>query len=98
MNMNINKDEQLNSSLLRCQSCSIPLKIKEIIGTCSQGKPYKTYCIMCYKNGVFTEPDITLSEMIDKVVSIICKHSKVDPESMKTIVEKEISSLDRWVK
>ncbi|GKQ42479.1 hypothetical protein RD055328_04020 [Companilactobacillus sp. RD055328] len=40
-----------------CQSCGMPLT-KENLAAGS-----KMYCNMCYENGKFIEPDITLEEM-----------------------------------
>ena len=46
-----------------CNSCGRPI-VKEDYGTNKDGSPNDEYCIDCFQNGEFTEPDITLNEMI----------------------------------
>lgn len=48
-----------------CNSCGRPI-VKEDYGTNKDGSLNSDYCIDCYQNGEFTEPDITLSEMITR--------------------------------
>jgi hypothetical protein len=51
-----------------CQSCSMPLDNPELQGTERDGSKSLEYCIYCYKEGVFTNPDITLKDMTSRVI------------------------------
>ncbi|HET6990765.1 MAG TPA: zinc ribbon domain-containing protein [Bacteroidia bacterium] len=46
-----------------CQSCSMPLDNKELLGTEKDGSPSNEYCKYCYVNGAFVNPDMKLDEM-----------------------------------
>ncbi len=51
-----------------CQSCGMPLsKDPQKGGTKSDGTKSTDYSSYCYQNGSFTEPDITVQDMIKKV-------------------------------
>ena len=45
-----------------CQSCTMPLDA-ENRGSEKDGTPSQLYCKYCYKNGVFTDPGMTLEKM-----------------------------------
>lgn len=46
-----------------CQSCSMPLDGKDN-GTEKDGSKSQKYCNMCYQEGKFLDPDLTMDEMI----------------------------------
>mgnify|MGYP000845318578 CR=1 FL=1 len=48
-----------------CQSCTMPLNEPEDCGTEKDGSKSAMYCKYCYKDGAFTDPDMTLSKMVD---------------------------------
>jgi len=51
----------------QCQSCGMPVGKKGIpLGTNKDGEKDGNWCIECYKDGEFTEPEITLDEMLNK--------------------------------
>ena len=43
----------------------------EDFGTNSNGNQNQEYCRYCYQNGNFTDPDITVEQMIEKCVDIM---------------------------
>jgi hypothetical protein len=52
------------------------------------------YCSNCYRNGMFTEPDITVEEMIAKVQARLLAAGVPEP-----VVERNlwaVYGLDRW--
>jgi len=51
-----------------CQSCGMPLipNGQDMRGTEGNASKSNTYCYMCYLNGKFTEPNMTMQEMIEK--------------------------------
>ena len=51
-----------------CQSCGMPIsKDPEGGGTLADGSFTIEYCSHCYRDGQFTEPDLSLDQMILKV-------------------------------
>ncbi|WP_305065382.1 zinc ribbon domain-containing protein [Methanococcoides sp.] len=56
-----------------CQSCGMPLEKDEDFGANADGTKSDEYCLYCYQNGKFTQPDITLEEMIEQTSKAIDK-------------------------
>ena len=48
-----------------CQSCTLPLDNVDDRGTEKDGTKSEMYCKYCYQNGAFTDPDMTLDQMMD---------------------------------
>jgi hypothetical protein len=46
-----------------CQSCGMPLDKPELLGTEKDGSKSHEYCLYCYQDGAFVNPDMTLPEM-----------------------------------
>ena len=47
-----------------CQSCAMPMSKKEDFGTEADGSLSQEYCVYCYQKGKFTNPNITMEEML----------------------------------
>ncbi len=79
-----------------CQSCAMPMEKMEDFGTNTDGSKNKEYCCYCYKNGKFTELNITMEQMIKKCESIMKQMHipEVQIEQTKTF----IPMLKRWKK
>lgn len=78
-----------------CQSCGMPLsKDKNGGGTNTDGSLSTEYCSNCYQNGKFTEPNITLEQMIDKVMGKM-KEMHI-PKFLAKSFTKNMSELKRW--
>ncbi len=45
-----------------CQSCCMPVT-EAMLGTEKDGSKNPDYCIYCYKDGAFVNPNMTLKEM-----------------------------------
>ena len=52
-----------------CQSCGLPVNKPDDFGKNADGSQNKDYCRFCFFNGKFTAPDITMEQMIDKVIA-----------------------------
>ena len=82
-----------------CQSCGYPLQTEEDKGTNADGTKNEEYCYMCYMNGEFTQPDISLEEMIELSAK---GWSEADPnisyEEAKKQLSQMIPQLKRWRK
>ena len=79
-----------------CQSCGMPLEKEEQFGTNIDESKNIEYCIYCFKDGKFTDVDITMDQMINKCVEIMVKMKKMPIEKAKSILENFIPNLQRW--
>ena len=78
-----------------CQSCSMPLsKDENGGGTNADGSKNVEYCSHCYQNGQFTEPNITVDQMIEKVKERL-KQMHI-PGFLTGFFTKDIPKLKRW--
>ncbi len=78
-----------------CQSFGMPLaKDENGGGTAADGTKSADYCSRCYQKGQFTEPDLTVDQMMDKVRG---KMKEMHfPGFIANIFVKEIPKLKRW--
>jgi len=79
-----------------CQSCSMPLGKPEDFGTDAIGYRVNDYCHFCYTNGAFTEPEISMQEMIDKCVAIMAKQGIMRSAKARALMTEVIPKLKRW--
>ncbi len=81
-----------------CQSCGIPVKHPSEFGTTATGVIDTKYCGYCLQKGEFTEPDITLEEMIEKVAKTLAEKERIDAEQARVKVGSLLPGLKRWEK
>jgi len=79
-----------------CQSCSMPMQKPDDFGTGADGFKQNDYCVYCFKNGAFTEPDITRDQMIDKVAKLMVEKTNMPADQAKAIAKMFIPKLKRW--
>jgi hypothetical protein len=80
-----------------CQSCGMPLAKDELGGgTESDGRKSSEYCSHCYRDGSFTEPNLSADQMVDKVRTKL-KQMHI-PGFLAKGLTKDIPSLKRWAK
>ncbi|MDR0272527.1 MAG: zinc ribbon domain-containing protein [Clostridiales bacterium] len=80
-----------------CESCGMPMgETDEMYGTESNGSKSLDYCKYCYESGAFTNPNITLNEMIESVSAIMVKDFGFSPEDAKEQCTVGIPKLNRW--
>jgi len=78
-----------------CQSCGMPLRRDPLGGgTRIDGSRSDEYCSHCYRDGAFTEPDITVAEMASKVEGKL--RSMHFPGFLARRFARGIPSLRRW--
>ena len=58
-----------------CQSCAAVLD-EDSKGSESNGTKSQDFCAGCYDNGEFTQPEITMEQMIDSVAAYMAKNSE----------------------
>ena len=66
-----------------CNSCGRPI-VKADYGTNADGSLNDEYCKDCFQNGEFTEPDITLEEMITRKTKEMMEKNPRLPENQAT--------------
>ena len=79
-----------------CQSCAMPLEKPDLFGTNADGTQSTEYCTYCFQNGKFTEPTITLTQMIEKCVVIMTQRKIMSEHQAKELMSKTIPMLKRW--
>jgi hypothetical protein len=77
-----------------CQSCSMPLGKPEMMGTEKDGSKSKEYCVYCYQEGVFINPDMTLEEM-KALVKEQMEKQKIDTGIINLAIS-SLPGLKRW--
>ena len=84
-----------------CESCGAPIgALDEMYGPAKEadGSISADFCNYCYKDGAFTDPNITLEEMIDTVAGIMVNEFGFDPIDAKAQCEAGLPNLKRWKK
>lgn len=81
-----------------CQSCNMPMDNPDCFGTDERGLRNNDYCVHCYEDGKFTDPYITMEEMIDLVTDIMIEKTKMPEEQARQIASSFIPTLKRWKK
>jgi hypothetical protein len=78
-----------------CQSCGMPLS-RDIAGggSHSDGSRSAEYCSHCYQGGRFTEPNLSLEEMMAKVEGKL--RSMHIPSFLARRFTRNIPHLNRW--
>lgn len=84
-------------TMLFCQSCLIPLLKEEDYGEEQGGVKNQDFCIHCYKEGDFVNPELTMEDMVEKFASF---HEKmhITHEEAKKIALKSLPHMKRWRK
>ena len=79
-----------------CQSCAMPLKIIDDRGTEADGTKCDDYCSGCYEVGEFTEPEITMKEMIEQSLSTTANTLEITIEEARAYLKSLFPTLKRW--
>lgn len=77
-----------------CQSCGLALSIHNF-GTNASGSLNFQYCKDCFQKGGFTDPEITLQEMIQKTAKQLVSDDMNEEDAFRH-AEKLIPTLKRW--
>ena len=79
-----------------CNSCGKPI-VKEDYGTNEDGSLNPEFCKDCFQDGKYTEPDITLTEMIVRKSKEMMEKNPRLPETTATCITTTfIPGLKRW--
>ncbi len=78
-----------------CQSCGMPLSRDEQGGgTEADGSRSAEYCSHCYLNGEFTDPSLTVEQMMARVKGMLLEMQM--PEPVAASFASQIPDLKRW--
>lgn len=80
----------------QCQSCGMPLEDGKHAGTEVDGSSSVDYCKLCYTNGAFITPDMTLDEMKLVVDNALKEKGWWFP--LRWAAKSQLKSLKRWQK
>ena len=79
-----------------CQSCGMPLETLDQFGTDASGNRTGDYCVYCYHNGKFTEPQVSCDEMIERVADHLVKKERMARMQARDIAVGIVPCLKRW--
>jgi len=80
-----------------CQSCCLPMDNPELCGTEADGTRSKHYCVRCYKDGAFTQPDATLETILGISAKVWAeKVPNLTVEQAKAQLNAKFPYLKRW--
>lgn len=80
-----------------CQSCSMPLRTDNDLGTNIDGTKNQEYCRHCYQNGSFTDEGITMEQKINKMVSFAARMN-IPEKQARMMANSILPNLKRWKK
>jgi hypothetical protein len=81
----------------RCQSCGMPLSDEfKNFGTESDGSPVSEYCMFCYQDGTFTNPDQTVDEMVQSSIDFMTSNLGFSEDQATQMSNDVIRKLKRW--
>lgn len=78
-----------------CQSCAMPMQQPADFGTNLDGTTNDEYCCHCFRSGEFTAPDISLGQMIEKLVGFAGKMNMSEAQ-VREMGSTLLSRLRRW--
>lgn len=78
-----------------CQSCGMPMENAEMYGINKDGSKNDEYCIYCYPNGEFNNPNETFEEMVETCVPFMMKEGYTE-EQARNYLNETLKDLKRW--
>ena len=80
-----------------CNSCGKPMSRGDELGTNKDGSKNEYYCSECYQNGEFTEPNLTVQDMIvKKAKEMLDKNPDLREEDATGLLMYFFFFLKRW--
>ncbi len=69
-----------------------------VFGTNADGTQNQEYCTFCFQNGAFTEPNLTVDQMIAESVKHMTTKLSFSSEKAEEMSRAVIPTLKRWMK
>ena len=79
-----------------CHSCGMPLETPDQFGTDASGIRVNDYCVYCFHNGAFTEPEVSRDEMVERVADHLVKEEHLARMQARDVAIAFVPSLKRW--
>ncbi|NLA31917.1 MAG: hypothetical protein GX880_08895, partial [Methanomicrobiales archaeon] len=68
----------------------------EDAGTEADGSLSAEYCTYCYRDGRFTEPDLTRGQAVAKYATMMASNLGIPIEKAEEMVQQYLAALPRW--
>lgn len=78
-----------------CQSCGMPMVKEELFGTEKDGGKSAEFCVYCYENGEYRQPDMPMEDMITLCVPYLKEDGMGEDEARELLI-KDLPRLKRW--
>lgn len=80
-----------------CQSCSMPMRQDVLKGREKDGSINEKYCNLCYQDGEFKNPNLSVEQMQKIVEDVLC-NKRHWPAGLARFAATQIPRLERWYK
>jgi putative zinc ribbon protein len=74
----------------------MPLGKPEDFGTDQAGYRVNDFCRHCFANGEFTEPEISMTAMLDRCVAIMNQQGIMPAAQARALLAEVLPRLKRW--
>jgi hypothetical protein len=74
----------------------MPMTSPDQFGSAADGGISGDYCRFCFVGGRFTEPAITLPDMIDKCVAVMVRDGVMPATQARALMAQTLAALQRW--
>lgn len=81
-------------SALICQCCGLSFSPK-VRGTNRDQSKNSDYCLDCFKNGEFKDPQLTIQDMEKRLLNMARRHDGICIEEAQTVIRR-LPDLKRW--
>lgn len=82
---------------IRCQSCGQPIAAEfKNLGTDANGESVSDFCVFCFRDGDFTNPNQTLDEMIESSIANMTGEQNMPEDKAAALANSFIPTLRRW--
>ncbi len=75
-----------------CQSCAMPLAKPADHGTEADGARNQEFCTHCYQGGSYTDPNVTLDQMVE----IVARFMEKSGDEATRAAREGLIDLKRW--
>jgi len=79
-----------------CGSCGMPLLEPADAGTEADGSPSEEYCVHCYRDGAFVEPDLTLEACVERAAPLLAAELGMPVDRAREMAAAFTATLPRW--
>ena len=83
-------------TLHACQSCSRPFDTAADAGTNADGSRSLDYCSCCLQAGQWTEPDVSMQDLIERCIDVWITHNLASCADAKSHFTALFPTLKRW--